>query len=311
MRGYITDSTANGGLRLATDLPEPTAQGSELLVGVRAFGVNRGELSLLRERVDGWRPGQDLSGVVIAAAADGSGPAVGTRVVGVVDAAAWSERVALPTAWAAAIPDEVSFEQAASLPVAGLTAYRALLNGRSVLGRNVLVLGATGGVGQFAVQLAVASGARVTAQVSSPERADEVRRLGASQVTVDLSEDGLGPFQLICAGVVGDTLTAAVRKMAPGGMAIVYGAVGGEAKLGPAEWLGAPNARIMGIIGSQPEDERGVDLGVLASLIADGRLDPVLGEVRDWQEAQAVLDGLRQRNIRGKAVLTIPVQVRA
>ena len=307
MRGYITDSTASGGLRLATDLPEPTARGSEVLVEVRAFGVNRGELSLLQERADDWRPGQDLSGVVIAGAADGSGLAVGTRVVGVVDAAAWSERVAVPTAWAAAIPDAVSFEQAASLPVAGLTAYRALLNGGSVLGRNVLVLGATGGVGQFAVQLAVASGARVTAQVSGPERYDEVRRLGASEVTVDLSGDGLGPFQLICAGVVGETLAAAVRQLAPGGMAIVYGAVGGEAKLGPAELLGAPNARIMGIIGSQPEDERGVDLGVLAGFIADGRLAPVLGEVRDWREMQAVLDGLRQRGIRGKAVLTIPV----
>ena len=306
MRGYITDPSATNGLRLADDLPEPTAAGDELLIDVRAFAVNRGELSLLEQRSDGWRPGQDLSGVVRATAADGSGPAVGTRVVGVVDGAAWSERVAVPTAWAAPIPDSVSFEQAASLPVAGLTAYRALLRGGGILGREVLVLGASGGVGQFAVQLAVAAGARVTAQVTGPERFDEARRLGAGQVTVDLSEDGLGPFQLICAGVLGDTLTRAVRRLRPGGAAIVYGATGGDAELGPAELLGAPNARITGIIGSQPEDERGADLGVLAGFIADGRLDPVLGEVRDWSDVGPVLDGLRQRRIRGKAVLTVP-----
>lgn len=88
MRGYITDLTANGGLRLATDLPEPVASGSEVLVEVRAFRINRGELSLLQERSSDWRPEQDLSWVVIAAATDGSEPAVGSRVVGVVDGAA-------------------------------------------------------------------------------------------------------------------------------------------------------------------------------------------------------------------------------
>ena len=306
MRGYITDSTATGGLRLATDLPEPVAGDGELLVAVRAFGVNRGELALLEQRADDWRPGQDLSGVVVTGATGGSGPAVGCRVVGVVDGAAWSERVVVPASAIATIPDTVSFEQAASLPVAGLTAYRALLNGGSVLGRKVLVLGATGAVGQFAVQLALASGASVTAQVSGPERFDEVRRLGASQVSVDLTEDGLGPFQLVCAGVTGETLAAAVRLMAPGGTAFVYGAVGGSAELGPAEFLGVPGARVTGLIGSQPEDQRGADLGVLARFIADGRLDPVLGEVRDWSETRDVLDALRQRMIRGKAVLTIP-----
>lgn len=306
MRGYITDSTATGGLRLATDLPEPSTGGTDLLVEVRAFGVNRGELSLLEQRADDWRPGQDLSGFVVAGAADGSGPAAGSRVVGVVDGAAWSERVAVPASAIAAIPDTVSFEQAASLPVAGLTAYRALLNGGSVLGRKVLVLGATGAVGQFAVQLAVASGASVTAQVSGPERFDEVRRLGASQVSVGLSEDGLGPFQLVCARVTGETLAAAVRLMAPNGTALVYGAVGGAAELGPAEFLSVPGARVMGMIGSQPEGERGTDLGILAGFIADGRLDPVLGEVRDWHDLPAVLDALQQRAIRGKAILTIP-----
>lgn len=306
MRGYITDPGADKGLRFATDLPEPTVAANELLIDVRAYAVNRGELDLLRMRPDNWRPGQDLSGVVLATATDGSGPPVGTQIVGVVDGASWSERVAVPTAWASPLPVGVSFAQAASLPVAGLTAYRALLRGGGILGREVLVLGASGGVGQFAIQLAVAAGARVTAQVTNPERFDEARRLGATNVTVNLTEDGIGQFDLILVGVLGDTLTRAVRHLRPGGLAAVYGASGGAAELGAAELLGAPNARIMGIIGSQPEDERGSDLGILAGFVADGRLEPVLGEVRGWEDTPVVLDGLRQRSVRGKAVLTVP-----
>ena len=85
MRGYVTDSGAPAGLRLADDLPEPEQPADALLVDVRAFAVNRGELFLLQQRPDGWRPGQDLAGVVVSAAADGSGPPAGSRVVGVVD----------------------------------------------------------------------------------------------------------------------------------------------------------------------------------------------------------------------------------
>lgn len=97
MRGFITDTTAQDGLRLADDLPEPATTPHELVVDVRAFGVNRGELFLLRQRADGWRPGQDVAGVVVRGADDGMGPGEGTRVVGVADGGAWSERVAVPT----------------------------------------------------------------------------------------------------------------------------------------------------------------------------------------------------------------------
>ena len=85
MRGLITDPSAPGELRLAEDLPAPEPGPSDAVVEVHVFSVNRGELKLLKARSDGWRPGQDISGVVVATAQDGSGPAVGTRVVGIVD----------------------------------------------------------------------------------------------------------------------------------------------------------------------------------------------------------------------------------
>jgi NADPH:quinone reductase-like Zn-dependent oxidoreductase len=188
MRGIVTDPQAPAGLRLADDLPEPAPGPGEVIVGVRAFSVNAGEVSLIEQRPDGWRPGQDTAGVVLRAAADGTGPPAGTPVVAYPEWHGWAERIAVPAGWVAALPEEVPPEQAATLPVAGLTALRALRAGGALLGRNVLITGATGGVGQCAVQLAVTSGARVTAQVGRPARKDEARLLGAHQAVVSLDE---------------------------------------------------------------------------------------------------------------------------
>ena len=304
MHGYITDKAADEGLRFADDLPEPDLSANELMLEVCANGVNRGELALIAARAQDWRPGQDVSGVVLRAAADGGGPRQGDRIVGVVDGAGWSERVAVAANRAASIPGNVTFAQAASLPVAGLTAYRALRRGGKVLGRRVLVLGATGGVGQFAVQLARAAGADVTAQISRPEREADARKLGATRTTISLDEDDLGPFALIFDGLGNDLLTKAVDHLEQDGCAIVYGATGDGARLALPDLVAAPNTRIAGIIGLMPQDQQGADLAILARLVGDGRLDPSLGEVRDWSEAPAVLDGLRNRQIRSKAVLT-------
>ncbi|MGW4249491.1 alcohol dehydrogenase catalytic domain-containing protein, partial [Nocardia sp. NPDC004722] len=179
MLGYITDPSGPAGLRLAADLPEPQPRPDEVIVEVRAFAINHDELNLIRRRPDGWRPGQDVAGVVVTAAADGSGPAVGARVVCYLDWEGWAERIPVPVKRLAVLPDSVSFERAAALPIAGITALRAVRVGGALLGRRVLITGATGGVGQFAVQLAVAAGATVTALVSRPERIADALALGA------------------------------------------------------------------------------------------------------------------------------------
>lgn len=145
MRGVVTDSKSPGGLRLADDLPEPGPAADELVLSVRAFSINAGEDSLIEQRPDGWRPGQDTAGIAVTAAANGSGPAAGTRVVAYPEWEGWAERIAVPVNWVAPLPDAVSFEQAATLPVTGLTALRAVRIGGALLGRNVLVTGATGG----------------------------------------------------------------------------------------------------------------------------------------------------------------------
>lgn len=305
MRGYITDPSGDGGLRLADDLPQPQPADHELLLDVRAFSVNRGELFLLTQRTDGWRPGQDVAGVVARAAADGSGPPVGARVVGIVDGAGWSEQAPVPTLHAAPLQDAVSFEEAASLPIAGLTALRALRAAGAILGRRVLVTGATGGVGNLAVQLAVAGGAHVTAQVSGPEREDEAIDLGAHDVVWDLEQRDLDPFHVVIDGVGGPVLVAALHRMRPAATAVTYGTVGGKAELNYPDWAEAPQSRIIGLSHAIPQAEKGADLATLAGFVADGQLQPRLGLTAGWEELRRVLDALRDRDVRGKAMLTV------
>src|SRR2546422_4704135 len=173
------------------EVPEPVPMPSEAIVEVHAFSLNRGELVLLAGRPEGWRPGQDIAGVVVKAAADGSGPKEGTRVVALVDSAGWAQRVAAPTARMTALPDNVSFASAATLPVSGLTALRTLRYGGALLGRRVLITGAAGGVGSFAVQLAALAGADGTGVVGRPERASGLGGRGAAAgVTIILESEG-------------------------------------------------------------------------------------------------------------------------
>lgn len=305
MRGHVTDPNAPDGLALADDLEDPEPAAHEVVVAVEAYAVNRGELFLLTQRTDRWHPGQDIAGTVVEPAADGSGPPAGTRVVGIVPGGGWSQRVAVHVDHLAVLPDEVSTTTAASLPIAGLTALRALRRAGPVLGRRVLVTGATGGVGQFAVQLAIAAGASVTAQVSGPQRHDEAARLAAEFVTWDLDDEDLGPFHVTLDGVGGPALRSAVHRSVPGATIVTYGSVGGPAELALPDFGQAPMVTIVGFFHHVPEDTKGEDLAILVDMVASGRLEPRLGRVADWTQTRSVLQALRDRDVRGRAVLTV------
>src|SRR5438128_11355929 len=146
----VVDPDAPGRLVLKP-VPEPTPDRGEAIVRVRAISLNRGEVRRSAMAAAGWRPGWDLAGEVERAAADGSGPRVGARVVGLLPEGAWAKRVAVPTHALAELPDKVTFSQAATFPVAGLTALHALASGGRLLVRPGRVTGASGGVGDFAV----------------------------------------------------------------------------------------------------------------------------------------------------------------
>ena len=299
MLGHITDPSAPGGLA-RRELPDPEPSGDEVVVDVRAYAVNRGELSLLERRPDGWQPGQDVAGVL----ADGSG----TRVVALAEGGGWSERVAVAASRVAPLPAGVSFAAAAALPVAGLTALRTLRVGGSLLGRRALVTGATGGVGGFAVQLAVAGGAHVTAHVSGPHRTEAAEALGPQRVvTAALGEDD-GPFDVVVDGVGGPLLADAIRHLAPGGSAVAYGVSGGEpTSLHFYDFAGGPLGRLVGffIYATEEREPFGPDLATLAGMVADGRLQVPRPVERHWADTNAAVDALRRHEATGKVVLTV------
>lgn len=287
------------------EVEEPSPAPNEALVEVRAFSVNRGELSLLASRPEGWRPGQDVSGVVTRAAEDGSGPSTGARVAAVVDEAGWAERVAAPTARIGTLPENVSFGAGATLGVAGLTALRALRVGGPLLGARVLVTGAAGGVGRFAVQLARAGGAEVTAVAGSPERGQGLRELGAGSVVVD-EEDLGGPYDLVMEGVGGPSLERSVGALTPDGTVVLYGASTEEpARIGLFDFAGGLGGAVRSFgVYSKGIDTFGQDLSYLARLVGDGTLVAPVGLEEGWRELGPALEALRDRRVRGKAVLS-------
>ncbi len=289
------------------DVAEPEPAADEAIVEVHAFSLNRGELALLGVRPEGWRPGQDIAGVVVQAAADGSGPREGTRVVALVDGAGWAQRVAAPTARMAALPDNVSFASAATLPIAGLTALRLVRLGGSLLGRRVLITGAAGGVGRFAVQLAALAGAEVTGVVGRPERATGLAERGAAAIVTTIQE-AEGLFELILESVGGSSLMGAISKVAPGGTIVMFGMSSREGTpINFANFAGHAGARLLAffIYESGTPASMGVDLATLVSLVASGKLTPEIGLEDSWHNLYRAATVLRDRKVNGKAVFHI------
>ena len=290
------------------EVAEPQPRWNEALVRVAAFSLNRGELRAVSNAKEGARPGWDVAGVVEQQAADGSGPAAGARVVGILESGGWCERVAIRSDHLAVLPDGVSFTDAATLPVAGLTALRAVELGGSLLGKRVLVTGAAGGVGRFAIQLARRAGAHITAVVGRPERGEGLRELGADEIVTAVDRSGR-PFDHILESVGGRSLETSLAVIAPGGMIVVYGNSSSEpAALDARAFFNKVRATIRALmVFDEIEHEsfavRG--LGLLASLVASGHLRTEVTCIHSWREIDDALADLEGRRVTGKVVMTV------
>lgn len=303
MRALVHDPDAPHGLRLG-EAADPTPDAGQVVVRVQATSLNFGEVAFLADHVGpGDVAGWDAAGTVVASAADGSGPAAGTRVVTFGWAGGWGELRAVDADQIAVLPDGVDAGAAAALPVAAVTALRALRRLGAVIGQRVLVTGASGGVGRFAVQLGARAGAHVVALAGSPERAAGLGELGAAEVVFGL--DALkAPVDAVLDNVGGDLLAHTLDHVAPGGTVMSIGMASLQPTTIDFERMRqrAGGARIEAFaVGSS----FGVDLAHLVALLHAGALDPQIGWRGPWDQVEDAAGALLGRRVRGKAVLEV------
>lgn len=311
IRAVLTDPDAPAHVSLG-HAPMPVCNSDQALVRVRAISFNRGELFRASFTPAGHSIGWDVAGVVEKQAADGSGPAPGTRVVGLSLAdRGWAELAPIPTSFLAPIPDGVSDQDAAALPVAALTALYGLERARRLLGQRVLVTGASGGVGMFACQIARLMGAAVIAQVRRSEYVDIVRKTGADEVVVDETGDALAagePFHVIFDGVGGPLLGRALGRLETGNIAVLYGITGTptiEISLVPFLFSGDAALQGFSLYHEARQEAPSRGLARLLALVKARKLDTFVTHTAPWTEVRDVAAEFMARKHPGKVVLTL------
>jgi NADPH:quinone reductase len=300
-------TTGGADLLALTEVREPEPMASEALVRVSMTSLNRGEVARSAAAPAGVQPGWDVVGVVERAAERGGGPPAGATVVGMVNSGAWAELVAVPTDYLAVVPDGVTPAQAACLPVAGMTAFRALALGGFPVGKRVLITGASGGVGHLAVQLARSLQMTVTGLIRNPD-ADAGAAASCHQAIRDMA-DAEGPYDHILDGVGGAVLTRCLEVVTPRGLVVSYASTLMEpATLGP-RWFGAhvgATLRSMLIFDELAHTQTAAsDLTSLCALVASGVLTIHIDVEADWSRAGALARDLLERRVTGKVVLRI------
>ncbi|MDQ0896817.1 MULTISPECIES: zinc-binding dehydrogenase [unclassified Paenibacillus] len=310
VRAIISDPLVAGRFTIR-EVEMATPAPSEAIVQVKAVSLNRGEV---RDALNGeiaTKPGWDFAGVVLKSAEDGTGPKKGSRVVGLIPMGAWAEQVAARTSWLSEIPETVTFAQAATLPVAGLSAMYALRKGGLLLQKRVLITGSTGGVGLFAHQLATLAGAYVVGTARTEKKAELVRSAGASEVLVGESYSAasqLGPFHLILDTVGGDILAGLLSQLVSGGICVTMGYSNSPyASIDVRDLIHTGGTTLYGLFLLEELNRYSGadDLRLLAQLVADERLHPRIEVEASWKEIQSIATQLMERQYTGKAVLHI------
>jgi NADPH:quinone reductase-like Zn-dependent oxidoreductase len=303
------------------EVAAPVPDDDEVLIRVRAVGVSAGDVAMLRgepraiRAVSGLRRpkqpiiGRDVAGEVEAIGAAVTRFQVGDPVYAESDQGGWAELVAVPERYVAGRPATVDVIHAAAVPVSGTTALQGLRLAEVAPGQRVLVNGASGGVGGFAVQLAKAMGAEVTG-VCRTAKADHVRALGADHVidhtTQDFTAD-VGRYDAIFDLVADRPLGRVRRALAPRGTLVLSSGRGGKV-FGPFGRI--IRASVISPFVSQrlrplAATRNGDDLAELTRRIEAGDVGPVVDEVFPLERATEAVARLESGAVRGKVVITV------
>jgi NADPH:quinone reductase-like Zn-dependent oxidoreductase len=323
MKAIVQDRYGSADVLELRDVEKPQPGDDELLIRVHAAGLDPGVWHLMTGipylvRVMGYglrKPkirirGTDVAGTVEAAGKNVTQLKEGDQVYGTCDGS-FAEYVCAKAERIAPKPANLSFEQAAAVPVSGMTALNGLRDaGKLQPEQKVLIIGAAGGVGSYAVQLAKAFGAAVTG-VCSTSKADLVRAIGADEVidyTREDFTDGTRQFDLILDTAGRRTLSQLRQALTPQGTLVIIGGEGGDRWLGGFQrQIFAPvrslftEQKLLGLISK----ERRQDLLTLKDLIEAGKLTPVIDRTYPLSEAPQAIRYLEQGHARGKVVLTI------
>ncbi|WP_435209223.1 NAD(P)-dependent alcohol dehydrogenase [Micromonospora sp. bgisy143] len=325
MKAIVQDSYGPSDVLHLRDIDQPAVRDDEVLVQVRAAGVDPGVWIFMTGRpylarlASGLRRprvpvrGRDLAGVVVAVGSRVTRFRPGDEVFGTCPRGSYAEFASTPERRLARKPANLSFAQAAAAPVSGMTALRAVRDSGAVRrGHRVLVIGASGGVGSHAVQIAKAYGATVTA-VCTPARAAFVRALGADDVLDYTSEeiDRGGPICDVVIDTGGDRPVSLLRRaLTPHGtLALVGGTYTKGAVLSgyDRQMVRAPLLSLF--VGQRLRSvsavERTRDLEELGNLIESGALTPAVDRTYPLAQAADAINHLRHGHPAGKVVVTI------
>ncbi|CAL9324035.1 zinc-binding dehydrogenase [Streptomyces sp. SudanB66_2053] len=307
MRALIIDHAIDTGLRVS-EVERPRPAPSQALVKVQAFSLNYGDVVTARELPDGAIPGWEAAGHIVESARDGSGPPVGTPVVTLDEANGWAEYRAVDTNMIGVVPQQADLGGMSTVPVAANSALRALRRLGPILGRTVMVTGATGGVGRYAVQLARMGGATVVAVTSSPRQfAQELRSLGATEV-ISRPIEYDGPVHGVVECVGGALLVESFDLLQRDGVLVALGHMAPEPEsFPPGALMASPARHNRSIVTFHQLDGSAVppDLSWLSEQVTQGALSASVAWRGSWDCIDEAIDRLLTRTLHGKAVVEI------
>ncbi len=323
MRAVLCNEWGGPEKLLLKDMPSPAIREGAVRIAVHAAGINFADLLLISGQYQEkpafpFTPGMELAGVVTEVGAGVKDLKAGDRVMALIGVGAYAEEVIAPADRVYRIPDAMDFPSAAGFPVAYGTSHGAF-DWRAHLqpGEWALVLGAAGGVGLTAVEIAKAMGAKVIAAAGSQEKLRLAKQHGADHLIDYSREDIRERVKAITGGrgadvvydpVGGDAFDASLRSIAWGGRILIIGFAGGRIPQIPANILLVKNIDVIGFYWgsyqSRKPDLLRQGYAQLFRWFEEGKLKPHVSQTFDLANAAGALDSLRQRKSTGKVVLT-------